>query len=99
MNDIHPALANDDVQIGEFLIQNGIITREVFEEASALQRDNPTRLIGEILVTLRAIPKENLIMAIEMYLVMTDSSVQHTNEWLDQDEIDILIAKLEAQRS
>ena len=97
MTDINPILLHDDAQIGKFLTDNGIITTEVLEEALCLQKDNPKRLIGEILVTLGALSKEDLIMAVEMYIVVTDSSVQHTHEWLDQDEIDHLIARMNAK--
>ena len=99
MTEIHPAMLKEDAEISEFLIENSIITRETLDEALALQRDNPKRLIGEILVTIGAVSKEDLIMAVELYLIATNSSVQHTHEWLDQEEIDILISKLNSKQS
>jgi hypothetical protein len=37
-------------------------------------------------------------MAVEMFILVTNSSVQHTHEWLDQDEIDLLIAKMNSKQ-
>ncbi|HNR88894.1 MAG TPA: hypothetical protein PKM65_11190 [Spirochaetota bacterium] len=79
--------------VGEFLVENGIVTRADLDEALEMQRDNPERLVGEILVTMGSISKEQLIMAMEMFLVETGSDPEHVDEWLDQDEIDLLIEK------
>ncbi len=84
-----------DVRVGEFLVENGIISENQLHEALMLQRDNPERLIGEILVTQGILTKEDLIMAMEMYLMVTDSQPKHVDEWLDQDEIDMLLEKLQ----
>ena len=83
-----------DVRVGEFFVQNGIITNSQLAEALELQRDNPERLLGEILVTQGVLSKEELIMALEMYLMVTDISIEHVEEWLDQDEIDMLMDKI-----
>jgi len=99
MTGTNPILLHDDAKIGKFLTDHGIIANEILEEALSLQKDNPKRLIGEILVTLGAISKEDLIMAVEMFIVVTDSSVQHTHEWLDQDEIDHLITRMNSKQS
>jgi hypothetical protein len=88
-------MTNKDVhKLGEFLVENKIITKEQLLEALTLQKDNPERLIGHILVTLGAVTKEQLIMAFEMYLVTTGLSATHADEWLDQDEIDAIMQKL-----
>ena len=99
MTEINETIIHDDIKIGEFLVEHGIITPEILEEVLSIQKDNPTRLIGEILVTIGAMAKEEVIMAVEMFLIMTNSSAQHTHEWLDQDEIDILINKLNSKQS
>ena len=65
------------------------------KDALELQKDNPERRIGEILVTLGALSKEDLVMAIEMYMMMTDSDDMCIEEWLDQDEIDLMMKKLD----
>ncbi len=84
---------NHEIMVGNFLVENGIITQEQLNDALELQKDNPERLIGEILVTQGLLTKEDLIMALEMFLMMTDSEIEHVDEWLDQDEIDLLIEK------
>ena len=84
---------NKEKMVGRFLVENSIITDSQLAEALVLQRDNPDRLIGEILVTQGVLSKEDLIMALEMFLMMTDSQIEHVDEWLDHDEIDMLIDK------
>lgn len=82
-------------RVGEFLLDNQIITRAQLDEAVEMQKDNPGRLIGEILVTLGALSKEQLVMAMEMYLMQTEDLPSHVDEWLDQDEVDMIIKKLQ----
>ena len=81
-------------KLGEFLIESKIISKDQLMEALALQKDNPERLLGHILVTLGTVTKEQLIMAFEMYLVTTGLTATHADEWLDQDEIDAIMNKL-----
>jgi len=85
------------LKVGEFLVQNGIITREQLMECLAMQRDNPERLVGEILVTQGSLSKDELIMAMEAYLMTTNTGEIHVDEWLDQEEIDMLIEKIKEQ--
>ena len=81
-------------RVGEFLVDKKIIKQAQLDEALVLQKDNKGRLIGEILVTLGALSKEDLVMALEMYLMETDVSPTHVDEWLDQDEVDMIMEKL-----
>ncbi len=83
-----------DLRVGEFLVESGIISEKQLNEALSLQKDNTERLIGEILVTLGVLSKEDLIMAMEMYLMTTNNQPRHVDEWLDQDEIDMLLDKM-----
>lgn len=85
------------MRVGEFLVNNGIITRKLLAEGLDLQKDNPERLIGEVLVTMGALSKEQLVMALEMYLMETDMNPGHVDEWLDQDEVDMMIEKLKGK--
>ncbi len=85
------------LKVGEFLVQNGIITQEQLSESLLLQRDNPERMIGEILVTQGALSKEDIVMALEAYIMTTDAGDIHVDEWLDQEEIDMLIEKIREQ--
>jgi len=89
----------DEYKIGRFFIENGIINEAQLKEALELQRDNKDRLLGEILVTMGVLSKEELIMALEMYKMMTDSEDMTIDEWLDQEEIDMVLKKLEAQKT
>ncbi len=86
--------SGSDLKVGEFLVQSGIITPKQLREALLLQADNPERLVGEILVTQGVISKEDLIMSMEMYLMVTGSQPKHVDEWLDQEEIDMLLEKM-----
>jgi hypothetical protein len=88
-----------EYKIGEFFIDNSIVDKSQLNEALELQTFNKERLLGEILVTMGHISKEKLIMSLEMYMMTTDSDKIGINEWLDQDEIDIIIKKLEASNS
>jgi hypothetical protein len=82
-----------DTRIGAFLVSNGIISQEQLSEALELQKFNKDRILGEILVTQGVLTKEELIMAMEMYMMLTGVDSKHVDEWLDQDEIDLLIEK------
>ena len=83
-----------ETRIGAFLVANGIISQEQLNEALELQRYNKDRIIGEILVTQGVLTKEELIMAMEMYMMVTGVDSTHVDEWLDQDEVDLLIDKI-----
>ena len=89
----------EEYKIGRFFVENGIITDSQLTEALELQKDNKERLLGEILVTLGLMTKEDLIMALEMYMMMTDSDNLGIDEWLDQDEIDMMLKKLDTSKS
>jgi type IV pilus assembly protein PilB len=81
-------------KVGEFLVENGIISSEQLNEALELQRYNSGRILGEILVTQGVMSKEELIMAMEMYMMLTGVDTEHVDEWLDQEEIDLLMDKI-----
>ncbi len=90
---------NEEYKIGRFFIENGIINEVQLKEALELQKDNKERLLGEILVTMGVLSKEDLIMALEMYMMMTDADEIGIDEWLDQDEIDMMLKKLDTPKS
>jgi hypothetical protein len=81
-------------RVGEFLVENNIITKAQLDDALDMQRYNKERLIGEILVTQGVLNREHLVMALEMYLMMTDLHPEHVDEWLDQEEVDMIIERL-----
>jgi hypothetical protein len=82
------------LRVGEFLVKNNIISLRQLNDALVMQKDNKDRLIGEILVTQGVLSKEQLVMALEMYLMTTETYPEHVDEWLDQDEIDMIMDKL-----
>ncbi len=82
------------IKVGDFFVENKIITQNQLNEALDLQRDNADRLIGEILVTQGILSKDQLVMALEMYLMVTGVQPSHFDEWLDQDEVDMILDKL-----
>jgi type IV pilus assembly protein PilB len=88
-----------DYKVGEFLVENGIVSQKQLQDALVMQKDNRDRLIGEILVTQGALTREEMIMAFEMYLMVTDAPVEHADEWLDQDEIDLIIQRMKDKDS
>ena len=87
-----------EYKIGEFFAKNDIITQAQLNEALELQTFNKERRLGEILVTMGHISKDKLIMSLEMYMMTIDSDKIGINEWLDQEEIDLIIQKLEAAK-
>jgi hypothetical protein len=86
------------VKVGEFLVENEIISRDELNAALELQRDNPGTVIGQILVTQGVLSKEELVMAMEMFMIATGSNPDVADEWLDQDEIDSLLDKFNPDR-
>ena len=85
-----------EYRIGRFFVENGIINQAQLKEALELQTYNKDRRIGEILVTMGILSKEDLIMAIEMFMMLTDSDNIGIEEWLDQDEIDLMLRNMVA---
>lgn len=83
------------VKVGEYLNEKGVITQEQLDDALKMQKDNPERVIGEILVTMGIVSKEELIMLMEMYMMETDADINYVDEWLDQDEIDMILEKMD----
>jgi len=82
-------------RVGEFLVEKKIITPLQLVDALELQKDNRERLLGEILVTQGVLTKEQLIMALQLYLIENDVSVTHVDEWLDQEEVDMILERLQ----
>lgn len=87
-----------DQKIGDFLVESGLITESQRIAALELQEDNKDRLIGEILVTQGVLSKEDLVMALQMYMVTYDVLPDHVDEWLDQDEVDLLMEKFDEKK-
>jgi hypothetical protein len=82
------------IQLGEFLVNSGIITASQLNEALDLQRFNKDRRVGEILVTMGILDRDQLVMSIEMFIIESGSTPQYVDEWLDQEEIDMIQEKI-----
>jgi len=79
------------MKIGEYLVKEGHITGYILEEALTIQRQNQNMLLGEIIVKMKELTKEDLEKHIEAYLLMCKESVlNETSQWLGQDEVDDL---------
>ena len=81
-------------RIGEFFVENKIITGAQLDDALDMQKHNKDRLVGEILVTQGVLTKEQCIMSLEMYLMMNDLQPAHFDEWLDQEEVDMIMERI-----
>jgi hypothetical protein len=88
------------MKVGEYLVKEGHITGYILAEALTIQRQNPNMLLGEIIVKMKELTKEDLEKYIEAYLLMCKESVlNETSEWLGQDEVDDLSSEFfEAER-
>ena len=79
------------MRIGEYLVKEEYITEDVLLEALTWQQYNKNMLLGEILIKMKKLSKENLEKYIEDYLNMYKESVlNETSQWLGQDEVDKL---------
>ncbi len=79
------------MKIGEYLVKEGYITEYILEEALTIQRQNENMLLGEIIVKMKVLSREDLEKHIEAYLNMYRESVlNETSQWLGQDEVDDL---------
>lgn len=87
-----------ELKVGEFFVEKKIITNKQLNDALEMQKDNRDMRLGQILVTQGVLSKGDLIMALEMFLVVTDSTVDIIDEWLEQDEIDMLIEKFKEEK-
>ena len=79
------------MKIGEYLVKGKYITEDVLQEALSIQKRNVSMFLGEIIVEMNMLTKEDLEKHIEAYLIMCKESVlKETSQWLGQDEVDNL---------
>ncbi len=79
---------------GEILKAKGKLTDEMIDNALKLQKDNPTRKLGEILVTLNYISYDDITDTITKQYKATGDTPEGLDKWLTQDEIDKIIKKM-----
>ena len=76
---------------GEILIEEEMLTREKIDEGLKLQKDNPSRKLGEILVTLGYIEYEDITSVLKTQYKSTGNKPHGIGKWLSQEEIDKII--------
>lgn len=76
---------------GEILIEKGKLTKEQVQKALTLQKDNPERKMGEILVTLNYIKYDDIIDTIKKQYKSSGNTPLGIDKWLEQNEIDKII--------
>jgi hypothetical protein len=79
---------------GEILIEEGKLTQKNLDNALALQKDNPTRKLGEILVTLEFIKFEDITDTLLAQYQETGETPEDASKWLSQDEIDGILKNM-----
>lgn len=79
---------------GEIPMEEGKITHQQLEEGLKLQRDNPERKLGEILVTLNYIKYEDIVETLIKQYKADGKPPPGVEEWLSQEEVDRLIASI-----
>ena len=79
------------MKIGEYLVREKYITEDVLQEALSIQKRNVSMFLGEIIVEMNILTKDDLEKHIEAYLIMCkESLLNETSQWLGQDEVDHL---------
>lgn len=79
------------MKVGEYLVKEGHITEYILQEALTIQRRNNNMLLGEIIIKMKELSREDLEKHIEDYLIVCRESVlNETSQWLGQDEVDNL---------
>ncbi len=76
---------------GEILKEKGKLTEEMIKKALELQRDNPGRKLGEILVTLEFIKYDDITDTLRKQYASTGETPEGLEDWLGQDEIDEIV--------
>ena len=79
---------------GEILIEKGKINEEQLNQALQLQKDNPERKIGEILVTLNYITFTDIKETLKVQYKLNGKMPPDIEEWLTQEEIDKLLKEI-----
>jgi len=79
---------------GEILIEEGKITDEQLKEGLKLQKDNPDRKLGEILVTLNYIKYEDITEALKKQYEHNGKTPPDVEKWLSQEEVDKIISQI-----
>jgi hypothetical protein len=86
------------MRFGEYLLENNIININQLEDALMMQMDNSHLKLGEILLALDFMNRNQLISMLKSYINETGKEVEEINDWVTQDEADLLIKEILAER-
>ncbi len=83
------------MKIGEYLINEKLITQEYLNEALVLQEHEKNMLLGEILVKMGRFSKEDLDKYIQDFMnkfkdTSKETIIKDTSQWLSQEDVDKL---------
>lgn len=79
------------MKIGEYLTDNGHITPEALNEALELQKHCKGKHVGDILVDMGVISKEDMSKYVSAYV---SANIGDTAKWLKQKEVDSFFPKV-----
>ncbi len=79
---------------GEILIEKGKITKEQLNKGLKLQKDNPERKLGEILVTMNYIKYIDIEDTLRKQYKSDGKQPEGIDKWLSQSEIDRIISQI-----
>lgn len=78
------------VKIGEYFVKNNFITRETLVKALEIQKQNKGKLIGDVLVEMGAVSKEDLKKYVNAFI---NTSIGEAKRWLKQGNVDMIVSK------
>jgi len=86
------------MRFGEYLLQKNVIDVNQLEDALVMQMDNPKLKLGEVLFAVGVVTKAQLIQSLKAYINETGKEVSEINDWVTQEEADILIKEILEER-
>lgn len=78
------------VRIGDYFVENNHITKETLVKSLEIQKHNKGKLIGDILVEMGAVSKEDLKTHVNAFI---NTSIGEAKRWLKQGNVDMIVSK------
>lgn len=78
------------MKIGEYLTGNNHVTQEKLNEALELQKRCKEKYLGDILIDMGVISKEDMSKYVSSYV---SANIKDTSKWLKQKEVDSFFSK------
>jgi hypothetical protein len=85
------------MKYGEYLLSKEIIELNQLEDALTMQVDNPQLKMGEVLLSLGFLNRDQLQQSLKNYIKETGKNYEELNDWVTQEEADQLIAELKSE--